>query len=89
MFEVRDRDRVIYFTKKIDADNYNDYLRNGLKVIRKDSRTYWFNNGGRLIDVSMRGAEKPEYVLRKGNRLMTNERLLRKYIKVINGGCKA
>lgn len=83
MFEVKDKDRVIYFTKKIDADNYNDYLHNGLKVIRKDSRTYWFNNGGRLIDISARGAEQPEYVSRKGNRLMTNERLLKKYIAKI------
>ena len=83
MFEVRDKNRAICFAKKIDADNYNDYLQNGLKVIRKDNRTYWFNNGGRLIDVSMRGAEQPEYVLRKGNRLMTNERLLKKYIAKI------
>ena len=50
MFEVKDGRKTIYFTRQSDADNYNDYLQNGLKVIRTDNRTYYFNNGDRLIE---------------------------------------
>lgn len=53
MYEVKDKNKVIYFTNKTDADNYNDYLKNGLKVIRTQGKTYYFNNGDRLFDVSI------------------------------------
>ena len=52
MYEVVDKNRRILFASKEDADNYNDYLKNGLKVIRTQGRTYYFNNGDRLIDTS-------------------------------------
>ena len=86
MFEVKDgkRNRIIYFSRKTDADNYNDYLQNGLKVIRTDSRAYHFNNGDRLIDVSMQGEQKKRYVLHSSNRTITSEKLQRKYIQAIS-----
>ena len=83
MFEVKDRNKTIYFTRQSDADNYNDYLQNGLKVIRTDYRTYYFNNGDRLIDVSMQGENK-RYVLISGNRRITSEKLQRKHIQAIS-----
>lgn len=83
MFEVKDKNKTIYFSRKADADNYNDYLRNGLKVIRTDSRTHYFNNGDRLIDISMQGEQKKRYVLHSGNRTITSERLQRKHIQAI------
>ena len=84
MFEVKDGSKIIYFAHQADADNYNDYLRNGLKVIRTDSRTHYFNNGDRLIDVSMQGEQKKRYVLHSGHRTITSERLQREYIKSIS-----
>ena len=84
MFEVKDKNKTIYFSRKTDADNYNDYLENGLKVIRTDNRTYHFNNGDRLIDVSMQGEQKKRYVLHSGDRTITSERLQRKHIQAIS-----
>ena len=84
MIEVKDRNKTIYFTHQSDADNYNDYLENGLKVIRTNNRTYYFNNGDRLIDVSIQGEQKKRYVLRSGHRTITSEKLQRKHIRAIN-----
>lgn len=82
MYEVKDKNKVIYFTNKADADNYNDYLKNGLKVIRTQGRTYYFNNGDRLIDTSYLG--KKIYILetRTGKRI-TNGKLQKRHIAVI------
>lgn len=84
MFKVKDGKKIIYFTLQEDADNYNDYLKNGLKVIRVNDKTYHFNNGDYLINVSMRGEEKQRYVLYSGNRRITSEKLQRKHIQVVN-----
>ena len=84
MFEVKDKNKTIYFSRKADADNYNDYLQNGLKVIRTDNRKYYFNNGDRLIDVSMQGEQKKRYVLHSSNKTITSEKLQRKYIQAIS-----
>lgn len=83
MIAVKNGNKTRYFSNQADADNYNDYLRNGLKVIRTDSRTHYFNNGDRLIDVSMQGEQKKRYVLHSGNRTITSERLQRKHIQAI------
>ena len=83
MFEVKDKNKTIYFSRKADADNYNDYLQNGLKVIRTDNRTHHFNNGDRLINVSMPGETKQRYVLHSGNKTITSEKLQRKHIQAI------
>lgn len=84
MFEVKDGNRTIYFIRQEDADNYNDYLQNGLKVIRADGRTYHFNNGNRLINVSMQGEQKQRYVLHTRNKTITSEKLQKKYIEAIS-----
>ena len=84
MVEVKDGRKTIYFAHQPDADNYNDYLQNGLKVIRADNRTYYFNNGDRLIDVSMHGEQKKRYVLHSGHRTITSEKLQRKHIQAIS-----
>lgn len=83
MIKVKDKNKTIYFANKKDTDNYNDYLQNGLKVIRKDGRTYHFNNGSRLIDVSMQGETKKRYVLHHFNKTITREKLQKKYIQAI------
>ena len=84
MIEVKDGNRTIYFARQADADNYNDYLQNGLKVIRTGNRTYYFNNGDRLIDVSMQSKQEKRYVLHSGNRTITSEKLQCKHIQAIN-----
>lgn len=83
MIEVKDRNRTIYFTHQKEADNYNDYLKNGLKVVRIDNRTYYFNNGDRLIDVTMNGSFEKKYILYSGNRTIQSEKLQRKHIQTI------
>lgn len=83
MIEIKDKNRTIYFAHQIDADNYKDYLENGLKVTRKDGRTYHFNNGDRLINVSLQGEEKQRYVLHTRNKTITSEKLQKKHIQAI------
>lgn len=83
MIEVKDGKKIICFVNQVDANNYIDYLKNGLKVIRIDNRTYYFNNGDHLIDVTMNGTFK-KYVLRSGNKTVISEKLQRKHIQVIN-----
>lgn len=83
MYEVVDKNnRRILFANKADADNYVDYMHYGLKVIRVQGRTYYFNNGDRLIDASYLG--KKIYVLktRTGERI-TSEKLQKRHIAVI------
>ena len=84
MFEVKDGNKTKYFAHQADADNYKDYLKNGLKVIRTDNRTYYFNNGDRLMDVSMQGEQKKRYVLHSGHRTITSEKLQRTHIQSIS-----
>ena len=55
MYEVKDKNKTYLFSNKTDADNYIDYLQHGLKCISQKDRTYCFNNGARLIDVSLYG----------------------------------
>lgn len=83
MIEIKDKHRIISFTHQKDADNYKDYLKNGLKVIRKDGRTYHFNNGDRLINVSLQGEENQRYVLHTRNKTITSEKLQKKHIQAI------
>ena len=82
MYEVVDKNRRILFINKIDADNYVDYMHYGLKVIRRQNRTYYFNNGDRLIDTSY--LDKKSYVLetRTGKRI-TSEKLQKRHIAAI------
>ena len=82
MYEVKDKNKIIYFANKTDADNYNDYLENGLKVIRTQGKTYYFNNGDRLFDVSI--SDEKNYVLEtRTGRTVTNKKLQRKHLELI------
>ncbi len=83
MIEVKEGKRTIYFAHQSDADNYNDYLKNGLKVIRQDGKTYFFNNGDRLINVSMQGEKVQRYILHQGNRTIASPKLQKKHIQAI------
>lgn len=83
MIKVKDRNRIIYFVDQKEADNYNDYLKNGLKVVRIDNRTYYFNNGDRLIDVTMKGTFEKKYILHSRNRTIKSEKLQHKHIQAI------
>lgn len=83
MIKVKDKNKTIYFANKKDADNYNDYLQNGLKVTRKDGRTYHYNDGSKLIDISMQGETRKRYVLHHSNKRIASEKLQKKYIQAI------
>lgn len=84
MIEVKDGKKTIYFMNQVDADNYNDYLKNGLKMIKKAGKTYHFNNGDKLINVSMQDKGKQRYILHSGHRTIKSEKLQRKHIEVIS-----
>lgn len=82
MIEIKEGNKTHFFSRQEDADNYINYLKNGLKVIRKDNRTFYFNNGDRLINVSMQGETKQRYVLHYHNgRTTTSEKLQKKHIQ--------
>lgn len=83
MIKVKDGNKTIYFAHQADVDNYNDYLKNGLKVFRQNGRTYYFNNGDRLIDVSMQDEKEKRYVLHQRNKTITSPKLQKKYIQAI------
>ena len=83
MYEVKDKNKTILFSNKTDADNYIDYLQNGLKCISRKDRTYYFNNGARLIDVSLYGTNNEKYVLHYNNKCIVSKKLQKKYIKVL------
>ena len=84
MIEVKDKNITIYFAHQKDANNYIDYLKNGLKVIRASNREYRFNNGDIMYDVSMKNDKIKRYVLHSGNRRITSEKLQKKHIEAIS-----
>lgn len=82
MYIVKEGDKEIHFAHEIDADNYTDYINNGLKLIKALGKTYYFNNGSRLINVSM--GDNNRYVLTIYNgRVIRSITLQRKYINLI------
>ena len=84
MFRIIDKDKIIYFTYQKDADNYLDFMKNGLKIIRVSGRTYYFNNGDKLINVSLRGEKEQRYVLHtRTSRTVKSERLQRKHVECV------
>ena len=83
MYEVKTTS-IIRFTSKVDADNYKDFLSNGLRVIRVSSRTTYFNNGDRLIDTSMKSDAHKKYTLiTLHGRTITCEKLQKKHIALL------
>lgn len=83
MFRVDIKNGYKLFTHEEDAENYKDYLKNGLKIVRKSCGGWLFNDGSILFDITMRGSINKKYCLEKGNKTITSERLLKKYIKVL------
>lgn len=84
MYEVKGKNKIHYFNNKKDADNYKDYLSNGLKCISQKDRTYCFNNGARLIDVSLYGTNNEKFVLHcNDGRTATNKKFIKKYIECL------
>lgn len=82
MYIVKDGNKEIHFAHKIAADNYRDYINNGLKLIKTSGKTYYYNNGSRLINVSM--GDNNKYVLTTYNgRVIRSITLQRKYINLI------
>lgn len=51
--------------------------------MQKKDRTYCFNNGARLIDVSLYGANNEKFVLHYNNKCIVSKTLQQKYIKVL------
>lgn len=82
MYEVVDKNRRIFFANRVDADNYMDFMNNGLKVIRKQGRTHYFNNGDRLIDVGYNDKKAYILVTRTGRRI-TSLNYQKKHLAVI------
>ena len=82
MYEVVNKNRRIFFSNRTDADNYKDFMNNGLKVIRKQGRTHYFNNGDRLIDVSYNDKKAYILVTHTGRRI-TSVRYQKKHLAVI------
>lgn len=82
MYEVVNKNRRIFFSNRADADNYTDFMNNGLKVIRKQGRTHYFNNGDRLIDVSYNDKKAYVLVTHTGRRI-TSVSYQKKHLAVI------
>ena len=83
MFEVKEGNTTHYFTKKEDADIFTDFLRNGLKVIRREGKTIFFNDFSKLFNVSLPNEKLERFVLKKSdNRTVTDKRQIKKYLLV-------
>lgn len=80
MYEVKDGNKTIWFVHKQDADNYNDYLKNGLRIISHKNREWRFNNG----DVVYQLFNRADYVLHHGLKTIYSERLMSKHLRLIN-----
>ena len=83
MFEVKNGSRTHFFTKKADADTFSDFLCNGLKVVKQEGKTIYFNDFSRLFNVSLPNETPERYVLKKiNNKTITDARQIKKYLVV-------
>lgn len=83
MFRVETKTGYKIFAHEEDATNYIDFLENGLRIVRKSCGGWLFNDGSILLDVSIKGTPNKIYRLKQENRLIKSERLLKKYIAVL------
>ena len=83
MFRVDTQNGYKLFVKEEDANNYKDFLENGLKIVRKCCGGWLFNDGSILFDISIPGTKKKTYSLKQGNKNIKSEKLLRRYIEVL------
>ncbi len=74
MFRIDTQNGYKLFVKEEDANNYKDFLENGLKIVRKCCGGWLFNDGSILFDISS---------LKQGNKNIKSEKLLRRYIEVL------
>jgi len=62
-------------------EDFNDYRKNGLKIVKKEERTWYFNNGDILYDVSAHDAFPKRYLLEpKFGKMITNKVAQMKHI---------
>lgn len=72
------------FFNRVDAENFADYLQNGLKVVLQRGGSYYFNSGEKLIDITSAKDSERKFILHTRNgRSMTAEKTLRKYIELV------
>lgn len=83
MFRVDIKNGYKLFTHEEDAKNYKDYLENGLEIVRKSCGGWLFNDGSILFDITIKGSAVKKYSLKRGNKNINSERLLKKYIEVL------
>lgn len=70
------------FMAERDYLNYVDYMENGLKVVRKECRAVYFNDGAILTDVSLKGESPKRYVLHKEGKKFKDTRYTKKYVEI-------
>ena len=87
MYKVTHGNKTIFFVIEEDAKNYEDFLKNGLKIVRKSCGGWLFNDGAILFDISWKENTK-KYVLKKGNRSYTSWKFQKKYIEVLENCLK-
>lgn len=78
--------RVKLFMSQELYEQYVDFQTNGLRMTRQSHRTSYFNDGARLVDVSLEGETPKRYVLHRDSRMFRDERYLKKYIELISEG---
>lgn len=83
MFRVDTKNGYKLFAHEEDADNYKDYLKNGLKIVRKSCGGWLFNDGSILFDITIKGSAVKKYSLKQENKNINSERLLKKYIEIL------
>lgn len=83
MYKVSDGNITKYFCKKEDAKNYENFLKNGLKVIRQSCGGWLFNDGAVLFNITINGSTDKKYSLRKGNKQYSELKYQKKYIEVL------
>ena len=86
MYKVQTKTGYISFSNKSDADNYQDFLDNGLRIVGKSCGAILFNDGSRVYDATMKNSSVKNYVLHKpDDTRITSKRLMKKYIDLIEG----
>lgn len=71
------------FTDRARYNSMIEYLENGLKVIRKDQRNTYFNNGARLIDTTLKEGAEKTYTLILDGKHYTAPKYIKKYLALI------
>lgn len=65
MHKVTHGNKTIYFCKKEDAENYKDFLENGLKIVRQSCGGWLFNDGAVFIQYYYKRKHRQKVFLEK------------------------